>query len=253
MTLLKALAAQVLGGAAVFALLASGLAGSPPVWLLVALQAGSAALVAAALGSERWWIAIHLGFLPLALAARQLGLAPGWYLAAFALTALVFWSSYRTRVPLYLSNARTVKALHDLLPPRASGRLLDIGSGTGSVVRALAQLRPGWQFTGIEAAPLPHWIARLLAARQSNLALQRGDFFRSPWTEYDVIYAFLSPVPMAQVWAKACAEMRPGSLLVSNSFGVPGIEPECQLQLDDRRGTRLLCYRPGSSKAETGR
>jgi hypothetical protein len=32
------------------------------------------------------------------------------------------------------------------------------------------------------------------------------------------VYAFLSPVPMAEVWRKASTELRPGALLVSNSF-----------------------------------
>ncbi len=57
------------------------------------------------------------------------------------------------------------------------------------------------------------------------------------------MYAFLSPVPMPAVWAKAIAEMRPGSLLVSNSFEVPGHEADAVIEVGDRRGTRLFLYR----------
>jgi hypothetical protein len=39
--------------------------------------------------------------------------------------------------------------------------------------------------------------------------------------------------------------MRPGSLLVSNSFAVPGIAPERVVDVGDARGTQLLVYRLG--------
>ena len=42
-----------------------------------------------------------------------------------------------------------------------------------------------------------------------------------------------------EVWRKACAELQPGALLVSNSFPVEGIEPYKVVEVDDRRRTRL--------------
>jgi hypothetical protein len=47
---------------------------------------------------------------------------------------------------------------------------------------------------------------------------------------------------MAAVWEKARREMKAGSLLVSNSFGIPGREPDRILEVADRRGTRLLVF-----------
>jgi hypothetical protein len=58
------------------------------------------------------------------------------------------------------------------------------------------------------------------------------------------VYAFLSPVPMAEVWRKATEELRPGSLLVSNSFPVEGVTPDAVIEVPDRRRTRLYLYRP---------
>jgi len=48
---------------------------------------------------------------------------------------------------------------------------------------------------------------------------------------------------MPKLWQKACQEMRPGTLLISNSFRVPGIEPSQVLKVDDERETELLIYR----------
>ncbi|NTV10806.1 MAG: class I SAM-dependent methyltransferase [Zoogloea sp.] len=239
----KALFAQLAGWVLAFVLLIAGILPSG-VWPLALAQAVSATLVAVALKSDRWWQPIHLGFTPLVVFMTSFHIAPGWYLAAFMLLAVVYWTSFRTQVPLFLSNPQTTAAVAELLPARPV-RLLDLGSGTGSLLRQLAPLRPDCALEGVEAAPGPYWLSRFLARDQHNIRLARGDFWNLSWSHYDVVYAFLSPVPMPQVWAKACAEMRPGSLLVSNSFTVAGIDPDLVVEVDDRRGTRLYCYLPG--------
>lgn len=237
---LKALLAQIIGFCIAFQLARSGAVAG--LWSLVATQAASAALAAAALRSARWWLPIHLGFVPLMVGAQDLDVAPTWYLAAFVVLVLFYWTSFRTQVPLYLSNRRTAAAVAELLPAQPA-RLLDIGAGTGSLLRPLAHTRPDCHFTGIELAPATWLVGRLFAARQPNIDWQRGDLFTRSWQDYDVVYAFLSPVPMAAVWQKAVAELRPGALLISNSFEVPERAPDFVVDVDDRRRTRLYAYR----------
>ncbi len=253
MALRKAAAAQIIACLLAALALKGGLLPLTPLWRPAAVQAVLACLAAAALKSERWWLPIHLGFVPALLLASGLHLAPVWYLAAFVACALVFWSSYRTRVPLYLSNRTTARAVAALLGKRPPGRLLDLGCGTGSLLRPLASLCPAWRLAGIEAAPLPFWLSAWRARDVSNLDVRRGDFFDADWSGYDVVYAFLSPVPMSRVWDKACAEMPEGSLLVSNSFAIPGAPASAVIELGDRRGTRLYLYRPHSGKRRKGR
>ncbi len=125
---LKALLAQLIGFAVAFVLARGGLVAG--LWPLVVTQAASAAVAAAMLRSARWWLPIHLGFLPLLVGAQRLNLHPAWYLAAFVALVLVYWTSFRTQVPLYLSNRRTAAAVAGLLPAQPA-RLLDIGAGTG--------------------------------------------------------------------------------------------------------------------------
>jgi hypothetical protein len=61
--------------------------------------------------------------------------------------------------------------------------------------------------------------------------------------KYDVVYAYLSPVPMADLWKKARLEMRPGSLFVSNGFIVPDVWPTQAIALGDRVGSTLYIWR----------
>jgi SAM-dependent methyltransferase len=230
--------AQLLGWGAVWLL---GWLGLLPagLWPLAFLQGCAAALAASLMRSARWWLPIHCVFTPLILAASSLDWPPWVWLAAFAALVLVYWSSFRTQVPLFLTNRQTAAVLAGLLPSGPVS-VLDLGCGIGSLLVALARLRPDARLTGIETAPVPFVLSCL--RRQPSITVLRGDFFAHSWAEYALVYAFLSPVPMAAVWEKARREMKAGSLLVSNSFGIPGREPDRILEVADRRGTRLLVF-----------
>jgi SAM-dependent methyltransferase len=244
----SALLAQ-LGGVAAVALLVIGLAQLSTVdflqipFLLALMQGGIAAMISLRLRAPNWWQPIHLGFMPLVVAVQKLDIAPGWFLAAFILLLLVFWRTDKSRVPLYLTNAATADALLKLLPAMPC-RILDLGCGDGSLLRRLATARPDCRFTGIEHAPLPFLLAKLRALGRPNLTIRRADFWTESLNTYSVVYAFLSPAPMLELWSKASAEMAPGSLLVSNSFEVPGVEADSTVEVADRRNTRLFLYHP---------
>lgn len=243
MAALKALAAQLLA----WLLVAAGCIalGRPlaPSLLLVALQGALAASIGILLKSERWWIAIHLAFSPALFAALRLDLPPAFPLAVLAGLTFVFWTTFRGEVPLFLSSRATTDALLPLLPQHAGLQVVDLGAGTGGLLRRLAQARPDARFTGIEHAPLPYLAARLNARGLGNLVIERNDLWRRPLAGQDVVFTFLSPRVMPRLWEKARAEMRPGSLLVSSSFPVPDTPPEQVVEVADRRGTRLYCYR----------
>lgn len=245
---LKALIAQISAWLIALLLVRAGLL-APEMHIVVGAQALGAMAVAALLRSAWWWLPIHLGFSPLLIAANQLGISPQWYLLAFVVLSVVFWSSFRTQVPLYLSNGPTVAALLERLPVDRGISFMDIGSGTGSVLIPLARHRPNCRFVGIESAPGPFLVSRLQARGITNLSIERGDFFKSSWAGLDVVYAFLSPVPMARVWAKAGRELKPDARLISNSFEIPGVVAEEVVHIGDSRGTTLYIYRPGAQSS----
>ncbi|MCC4115581.1 class I SAM-dependent methyltransferase [Aromatoleum toluclasticum] len=245
---LKALFAQIAGWACAFLFAGAGWLPAG-IWPLAGMQALGATAAAAAMRSARWWLAIHAAFAPLLVVAERAGIAPAWYLAAFALLLVVYWTSFRTQVPLYLSNRATIAALAGLLPAGRPVHMLDLGSGTGSLLRGLVRLRPDCRCDGVEAAPAPWLLSRLLARTTAQIVVRRGDFFTASWEPYDLVYAFLSPVPMARVWAKAQQELTPGALVVSNSFPIPGRIPDRVVEVDDRRATRLYVYRVADGQA----
>lgn len=213
-------------------------------WLETSLAIGGVALLLATLSRQPWWWRlIHAGFMPLIWATQRLAIDPGWFLLAFLLLLLVYRGALSGQVPLYLSNRQTVAALADLLAERGPCRFIDLGAGLGSTAVPLADALPEHHFTGYENAPLTWLAGRLLGLGRPNLDWRWDDLWQARLGDYDVVYAFLSPAPMARLWDKVQAEMKPGSLFVSNSFPVPGATPERIIDVDCVPARPLYCYR----------
>lgn len=213
-------------------------------WRETSVAIGGVALLFATLSRQPWWWrVIHAIFMPMVWATHRLAIDPGWFLLAFLLLLLVYRGALSGQVPLYLSNRQTVGALDRLLEQEEAGCFLDLGAGLGSTLIPLADAWPDRQFTGVENAPATWLASRLLGVGRPNLDLRWGDLWQVPLAGQDVVYAFLSPAPMARLWAKAQAEMRPGSLLVSNSFPVPGVEPSAVIDVACQPPRPLYCYR----------
>lgn len=246
MPILRFLAAQILAFAATAALARwEAVAAVTAGWGWVAIDALIAAGLCAALRLPWWWWPLAAA-LPWAVAASA-GSLP-WWASAAALAGLlaVYGGGVVTRVPLYLSGGRAVAELAELLPRGPGIAACDLGAGLGGPALGLARRRPDAAITGVESSPAPWLICRLRALAQRNLRCVFGDLFAHPLGGYGLVYAFLSPAPMPRLWAKACAEMRPGSLLVSNTFAIPGATPERTIVLPGRSDARLLVYRiPG--------
>ncbi len=204
--------------------------------------------MAAALGwawhLPRWWLPINFLFVPGLVTAYSLDIAPYWYLAVFALLLLVYWSVARTRVPLYLSSRKAWQAVAERLPSGA--RVADLGSGLGGMLRFLARQRPDGSYVGMEIAPLPFLLSWMRMRLCSGCYEVRwGSLWHADLQPFGVVYAYLSPVPMPDLWRKVQREMRPGTLFISNTFQVPGVEPNEVVQLDDLHQSRLYVYRLG--------
>lgn len=119
----------------------------------------------------------------------------------------------------------------------------DLGAGLGSTLIPLADRWPERQFTGVENAPLTWLTGRILSVGRPNLDWRWGSLWQTQLHDQDMVYTFLSPTPMPELWEKLRQEMKPGSLLVSNSFPVPGQNPERVIEIDCHPARTLYYYR----------
>ena len=221
----------------------SGLA-LPP--LAVALLCGVlAATFSHLMQQARWWLLIQLLFVPALLIALQSDIPPGWFLAAFLLMLPVYWSTFRNQVPLYLSSRKVWQALETQLPRDQPFDFMDLGSGLGGVLTYLARNHPQGRFHGVETAPLPFlwsWL-RIKLGGHRNCSVHWQSLWDCDLARYDVVFAYLSPVPMSALWQKVETEMRPGTSFISNTFAVSGHPPQQTVHTDDLHRSALYVWR----------
>ncbi len=212
-----------------------------PYWLLVFAQAFISVWITFLFGLPVWWRWIQFLF-PIGLYfAFLIGFEPIWALILFIFIGLVFSNVFTDRVPLYLTNDTTRQALKALVKNRRDVRFLDLGCGLGGNVTFMSQLKSVSVSHGVETAPIPYLLSRVRTLFRGGQVFAM-DLWKTDLAYYDVVYAFLSPEPMPQLWEKVKEEMLPGSIFVSNSFAVPGVEP-CEVwELSDQRLTRLYIY-----------
>lgn len=184
-------------------------------------------VMAKASGMPTWWRWIHLIFPVAVLFMQQAALPSSVYLTGFIITLALYWSVQNTRVPFYPSFPSTWRAMNHILEQHGNDnalKVLDIGSGIGDIAMFLAKQRVHDDVSGIEIAPLP-WAISAVRAMFSGTSVKftLGDYRHMHFSDLDVVFAYLSPAVMSDVWNKVCDEMRPGSLFISLEFPVTGI------------------------------
>ena len=239
--LIQGIALVVLYATLLLARNLTGFQASP--FLAVLLQGVFAALLSRVIHLPGWWIIIQFLF-PLALLSTlSLDLPPSVFLLAFLLLLGFYWTTFRTRVPLYLSGQEIWKTVADLLPAKKGIRMVDIGSGLGGLLLDIEKKRPEISLLGVELAPMP-WMISWLRARfaQSRVSFKRLDYNLLDFSQFDVVFAYLSPAVMEAVWQKASTEMRPDTLLLSYEFSIPDVKPDIVVS-SERDGSIIYGWR----------
>lgn len=180
----------------------------------------------------------------LLILALRAGLPPGFYLAAFFACLLLFRNAIVEQVPFYRSSTPALDALDRSLP--TGSRLLEAGCADARLALALARRRPDLDVTALEnawGAYLLAWLRWWLSGRPANVHLACRNFWKEDWGCYDSIYTFLSPAPMERVWHKFVRDGESESMLISNTFTIPGVEPASRWPLPGPLQLELLIWR----------
>jgi hypothetical protein len=139
-----------------------------------------------------------------------------------------------TKGALYVSTSRVrISAFVEAVPMKAGQLLIDIGCGDGRVLRQVGR-RYGARTVGYELNLLAYVKARLLCLGRKNIQIKLGNFWNADLSEADVVFCYLFPDVMRDLGAKLQSDLKPGAVVVSCNFDLPGFIPE-------------LILRPGNS------
>jgi len=220
---------------------------SIPLGMVFLLQAVVSGWCAHYFKMAPWWKWIHFGFPLLVWTMLLFSIPTEAYFLAFAITASIYWSSYRTQVPYYpsaLAIWQKVSALtHQFQAQyRPEVRVMEIGSGLGGFAMYIAKMHPEAKVEGVEVAPLPLLYSKLRShLTHSSARFTLSDYQQLNFAEYDIIFAYLSPAAMPSLWDKAKQEQSNNQLLISLEFPVPGITP-AQVISGDHQSPDLYIY-----------
>jgi len=177
-----------------------------------------------------WWYVIQLLFPLATLFMLTLSLPPFIYFLFFSFFLAFYWSTFRTQVPYFPSTKKVWVTVEKLLPENRPISFVDIGSGFGGLVLYLARKRLESRFLGVEIVPLL-WVLSYLrtVAQRNNAQFIYSDYEKINFSQFDVVFVYLSPAAMSRLWVKAKQEMLPGSILISLEFPIFGAEPDYAL------------------------
>lgn len=183
---------------------------------------------------QSWWRRLMIaGGFPLAVLLLEAATWPAWsWLLLLGLLALLYPLHAWRDAPLFPTPAGALDLLPRHAPLAPGARVLDAGCGLGHGLSALRAAYPAAVLHGIEWS----WPLRLACALRCPWAeVRQGDLWRTDWQHYDLVYLFQRPESMPRALAKAAAQMRPGSWLVSLEFEAPGASAHAVLRLPDGR------------------
>ena len=165
--------------------------------------------------------------------------------AVLACIALVLAYTLATGMPPTPTSPRVRARLLDAVPADLNGTIFELGSGWGTLALPLARRFPGCAVVAYEISPLPWLVSRLrhALARLPNLTIRRADFQGAALGESALIVCYLGPEAMTKLKAKLESELRPGALVVSNFFAVPGWRAETVLTASDLYRSQVYVYR----------
>lgn len=156
---------------------------------------------------------------------------------------LIYLPTFWTRVPYFPTSQNSYQTVLELIPQPGPISFIDLGCGFGTMLDWLARKRPESVFYGVEIGPLPFIVSylRSLSAGSRHLRISYKSFWKLNLADYDVVYAFLSPGPMPELWAKVQREMRAGSLFITNSFSASD-QADKVIEIQDLRKSKLFVY-----------
>ena len=139
-------------------------------------------------------------------------------------------------------NRVVLDVLHEINP---TGRVVELGSGWGTLALRIGKRLPQCSVVGYENSPVPYVVSKLLRVVMSvpSVVFTRADFYAVSLSDFDVAVCYLYPGAMEKLREKFVSELRPGTLVMSHTFAVPGWEPERVVEVSDLYRTKVYVYR----------
>ena len=163
--------------------------------------------------------------------ARMAALSLLFLILQLGFAVLIFYLciAFVTGAPFVPSTNPTARAMIRLARIKPGMKVYDLGSGDGRLLFLAA--KEGARAIGLEINPLLvlwTWIKKMLSKRPKTgfnpadrVTVRWKNFWNANLSDADVVFVYLLPWRMEKLAAKLKRELKPGSVIVSNSFIFP--------------------------------
>jgi hypothetical protein len=156
------------------------------------------------------------------------------------------WYTLRLGISPMPSSGNAGRAIERIARAgRPCSIVYELGSGWGGLARRLARSLSASHVRGFELSSIPYGWSSLVnrLRRHANLEISRADFFGASLHDADIVVCYLYTGAMARLKEKFECELRPGTMVISNTFAVPGWAPAEVVRLNDWYRTPVYVYR----------
>ncbi|MBU0612565.1 class I SAM-dependent methyltransferase [Patescibacteria group bacterium] len=137
-----------------------------------------------------------------------------------------FGIPFVTGAPFAPSAKKGVKKMIELAKIKEGDIAVDLGSGDGRIVIALA--RAGAEAHGYEINQFLAWYSKIrirMAGLEKKAFIHRGNFFKEDLSKYNVVIVFGIFYIMEELERKLQKETKPNTIIVCNNFSLPNWKP----------------------------
>jgi tRNA A58 N-methylase Trm61 len=132
----------------------------------------------------------------------------------------------------------------------SGGRIIEAGSGWGTLALYLARYCPSWRIIGIENSPVPLWISKLslrflsliTSAFHDRVSFKSDDIYSFSYKEADIIVCYLYPGAMKRLSEILNQQLVPDTRVISVCFALPGWQPKHVVTCRDLYQTKIYVY-----------
>jgi precorrin-6B methylase 2 len=105
--------------------------------------------------------------------------------------------------------------------------IYEMGSGWGPLAIDAARTFPQAHIIGLELSPIPLWFSRIrcFLFGHKNVTFKMKDFFDEDLSDADIILLYMLESVLTKLEPKFIAELKPGTVIVSNTFEIRGWKP----------------------------
>lgn len=169
-----------------------------------------------------------------------------FFVLLFTLIAVSLYYDHKLKIPpaptLPWVRRRIISALKTHLT-KDNPTIIELGSGWGGLSFSIARNFPKAQVLGYELSPFPFWFSKWREIFGTRVHFTRGDIFDQDLSGADAVVYYLSPVVAERLAAKFKAELKPGTVIVSNAFALPGFDQADILETNIGVKIRVYVYR----------